>query len=212
MLFVRAETCIVRADEYNYRMYEEHRENFFVELLKFVVIAVAIVVPVRLWIAQPFIVSGASMEPTFDTGQYLIIDELSYHLRAPERGDVVIFRYPRDPSEFFIKRIIGLPGETVHVDVDSVSVTKTDGSTEVLSEPYLVNIGNGITENTALGPNQYFVMGDNRPDSSDSRFWGPVSKDELVGRALVRLLPVSAIDMLPGRHSFTQLPTSSTDQ
>ena len=94
---------------------QEKRDNFFTELLKFALIALIIVVPVRLFVAQPFIVSGASMEPTFETGQYLIVDELTYHFEAPQRGDVIIFRYPKDPSQFFIKRIIGLPGETVTI-------------------------------------------------------------------------------------------------
>ncbi|MDZ4226125.1 MAG: signal peptidase I, partial [Patescibacteria group bacterium] len=100
-------------------MPEEQRENIFTELLKFALVAVIIVVPVRLFIAQPFIVSGASMEPTFDNGEYLIVDELTYRFDEPKRGDVIIFIYPKDPSQYFIKRVIGLPTETVHIESGS---------------------------------------------------------------------------------------------
>ena len=179
-------------------MPQEKSENFFTELLKFAVVAVIIVVPVRLFVAQPFIVSGASMEPTFDTGQYLIVDELTYHFEAPTRGDVIIFRYPKDPSQFFIKRIIGLPGETVRIQGGEVYVVKTDGTTLHLSEPYVVNKGNGADSTTKLGPDDYFVMGDNRPESSDSRVWGVLPKENIIGRALVRLLPVPTFALLPG--------------
>jgi len=190
-------------------MHEESSENFFTELLKFIILAAVIVIPVRLWVAQPFIVSGASMEPTFDTGQYLIIDELSYHLGEPQRGDIIIFRYPRNPSEFFIKRVIGLPNETVEVTPDSVTIVEPDGSAETLSEPYLINRGNGGTLTMKLGPDEYFVMGDNRPNSSDSRSWGAVPRQNIIGHAFIRLLPFSKIDILPGAFSFPA-PTLGT--
>lgn len=184
-------------------MPEVPRENFFTELLKFAVVAIVVVIVVRLFVAQPFIVSGASMEPTFDTGQYLIVDELTYHFEAPQRGDVIIFRYPKDPSQFFIKRIIGLPGEVVRIQSGSVYVTKTDGQTIELSEPYVKNIGNGPDETTTLSDGQYFVMGDNRPESSDSRIWGTVPAQNIIGRAVLRLLPLNDIGLLPGS---TRLP------
>ncbi|KKR39113.1 MAG: Signal peptidase I [Parcubacteria group bacterium GW2011_GWC2_40_31] len=142
------------------------------EFLKFILITAIIVVPVRLWVAQPFLVSGASMEPTFQNGNYLIVDEISYHLRAPKKNEVVIFRYPKDPSKFFIKRIIGLPGESV---------------TE-----------NGKT--TFLDNDEYFVMGDNRDASSDSRIWGPVKEDLIIGRAFIRLWPLNEIEINPGKQ------------
>ncbi len=179
-------------------MPEESSENFFTELLKFVLIAAAIVFPIRLFIAQPFVVSGASMEPTFHNGQYLIVDELSYRLEAPQRGDVIIFRYPKDPKEFFIKRIIGLPGESVTIAGDKISITRTDGTTLSLSEPYIVNHGNGSDNVYKLTGDEYFVMGDNRPESSDSRVWGPLPRDNIVGRAFLRLLPVNAFGVSPG--------------
>ncbi len=178
-------------------MLEEKRENFFTELLKFALVAIVIVIPVRLFVAQPFIVSGASMEPTFDNGEYLIVDEISYRLHSPTRGDVVIFRYPRDPSQYFIKRIIGLPNETVSIADDRVSIQK-GGKTIVLDEPYVTNEGNGRTMSVTLGGSEYFVMGDNRPASSDSRLWGVLPKKNIVGRALLRLLPIQTAEIFPG--------------
>ncbi len=179
-------------------MPQEKHENFFIELLKFALIAIIIVVPLRLFVAKPFIVSGASMEPAFDTGQYLIIDELSYRFNDPKRGDVVIFRYPNDPTQYFIKRVIGLPGETVHIERGEVSVTQADGTTLKLSESYIVHHGNGADMNVKLKDGEYFVMGDNRPESSDSRIWGVLPRENIVGRAFVRLLPLQDIAILPG--------------
>ena len=176
----------------------EKRDSFFTELLKFALIAVIIVVPVRLFVAKPFIVSGASMEPTFDTGQYLIVDELTYDFSAPQRGDVIIFRYPKDPSQFYIKRIIGLPGETLHIISGQVSITTVAGKNITLPEDYIKNIGNGSDIDVPIPAGQYFVMGDNRPDSSDSRYWGLLPRGNIVGRAFLRLLPVQSISVLPG--------------
>ncbi len=179
-------------------MPEEKNENFFTELLKFVIVAALIVFPIRFFVAQPFIVSGASMDPTFANGQYLIVDELTYHFADPARGDVVIFRYPRNPSEFFIKRIIGLPGEVVSVESGLVYVTHTDGTKVQLDEPYVVNLGNGGNASYKVTQGDYFVMGDNRPESSDSRIWGLLPRSNMVGRALLRLLPLHSVSIFPG--------------
>ncbi len=185
-------------------MPQEQSDSFFTELLKFVVVAAIIVLPVRLFVAQPFIVSGESMSPTFENGEYLIVDELTYRLDAPERGDVVIFRYPRDPSEFFIKRIIGLPGETVTIADGQVMVTEASGATIVLDEPYVKNIGNGRDTTYEVDQTSYFVMGDNRPESSDSRIWGLMPRQNLIGRAIVRLLPVQHAGIFPGKTTYQQ--------
>ncbi len=179
-------------------MPQETSENFFTELLKFALIAAAIVIPIRLFVAQPFIVSGASMEPTFLNAQYLIVDELSYRFEAPARGQVIIFRYPKDPKEFFIKRIIGLPGETVKIAGGNIEVTKTGGGSVTLKEPYVINQGNGGDNTYALKSGEYFVMGDNRPESSDSRTWGVLPAGNIVGRAFLRLLPVNSLGIFPG--------------
>jgi signal peptidase I len=179
-------------------MPKERSENFFTELLKFVLVAAVIVVPLRLFVAQPFIVSGASMEPTFHNGQYLIVDELTYHFDAPQREDVIIFRYPKDPSQFFIKRIIGLPGETVMIRSGQIEVKKVDGSIATLSEPYVINQGNGPDATFEIPQGEYFVMGDNRPESSDSRTWGLLPRQDIIGRAVLRLLPPSNFAFFPG--------------
>ena len=179
-------------------MPQAERENFFTELLKFVIIAALIVLPIRFLVAQPFIVSGASMNPTFLNGQYLIVDELSYRFEAPARGDVIIFRYPKDPKQFFIKRIIGLPGETVSIRNGRLEVTEVDGKTIALDESYVINQGNGGDATYVLDQDHYFVMGDNRPESSDSRIWGPLPRENIIGRAFVRLLPIDTLGLLPG--------------
>ncbi len=182
-------------------MSDEKRGDFFTELLKFAALALVIVIPVRLFVAQPFIVSGASMYPTFQNEQYLVVDELSYRFESPQRGDVIVFRYPKDPSQFFIKRIIGLPGETVSITNEQIYITH-NGQTEKLSEPYIADsTGNGPDMSVTLGPDQYFVMGDNRPESSDSRIWGPVPRQNIVGRVIVRLLPLSQASVFPGAHT-----------
>lgn len=178
--------------------------NALRETLLFLVLAILIVVPIRLFVAQPFVVEGESMHPTFESGDYLIVDELTYHFESPKRGDVIVFRYPGNPSIFYIKRIIGLPGESVHIDHGHVTVTKTDGTTLTLPEPYVVAEDATYTQNTALGSDQYFVMGDNRPKSSDSRIWGPLPRNDIMGRAFVRLLPASKTGLLPGKVTEPQ--------
>ncbi len=185
-------------------MQEEKSENFFTELLKFGIVALVVVIPVRLFIAQPFIVSGISMVPTFEDAQYLIIDELTYHFDKPHRGDVVVFRYPKDPSQFFIKRIIGLPGETVHLSPSGVSITTTSGATEQVDESYVVNLGNGGDQTYTVPTNSYFVLGDNRPESSDSRAWGYVPRSNIVGRVFMRLLPIQTAALFPGYKTEPQ--------
>ena len=182
-------------------MPQESSENFFTELLKFILIAAAIVFPIRLFVAQPFIVSGASMAPTFPNGQYSIALDSSHPLQNPGRGDVIIFRYPKNPKEFFIKRIIGLPGETVSIDGNAITITKADGSKVSLDETYVINHGNGSAQSYPLKADEYFVMGDNRPESSDSRVWGVLPRDNIVGRAFVRLLPLNLIEIFPGSTS-----------
>jgi signal peptidase I len=106
------------------------RKSFWGELLQIVVISLIIVIPFRLYIAQPFLVSGPSMDDTFTNGQYLIVDELTYNIRDPQRGEVVIFHYPLDTKKYFIKRVIGLPGETVQIKNDVVTICKADCETD----------------------------------------------------------------------------------
>lgn len=173
------------------------------EILLLVVLAVVIVVPIRVFIAQPFVVEGLSMYPTFHNGDYLVIDELSYRLGQPTRGDVVVFRPPQDKSTFYIKRIIGLPGESVSVERGVVTIIGIDGTTTTLEEPYVVAEDATYSLTTTLGADEYFVMGDNRPKSSDSRIWGALPKDNIIGRAYVRIFPVANASFLPGAQEFS---------
>ena len=174
-------------------MPEEKKESTAWEIIKVIIISLLIVIPIRTWIAQPFIVEGASMEPNFHNGEYLIIDELSYAFGAPKRGEVIIFRYPLQPSEFFIKRIIGLPGETVEIKTGQVFVNDA-----VVPEQYLPkNLQTGPDKTVQLEDNQYFVMGDNRTASSDSRVWGPLPKKNITGRVFLRLWPIAKAGIVP---------------
>ncbi len=164
---------------------------FVLEIVQIVVIAAAIIIPIRYFLVQPFYVRGASMEPTFLDREYLLIDEITYRFREPQRGDVVVFRYPRDPSEFFIKRVIGLPGDTVDVANGKVIVTNDlHSGGVVLEEEYTSVPGTTGTEHVTLNPDEYFLMGDNRPASMDSRSFGPVKREYVVGRVWLRGLPV----------------------
>jgi signal peptidase I len=176
----------------------ESTEHPLTEIVRFAIIAILIVVPIRMFIAQPFIVSGASMETTFHGGEYLIVDQLSYH-HAPKRGEVIIFRYPRDPSKFFIKRVIGEPGDTVIIENGQVKIAN-EANLEgfVLDEPYAEAMPPAPKMTETLGAREYFVMGDNRDESSDSRTWGVLQEERIVGRAWVRLFPPSVLDYLPG--------------
>ncbi len=173
-------------------------ESSFWELIKFAILAIIIVVPIRAYVAQPFFVSGSSMVPTFENGQYLIVDEISYRFREPKRDEVIVFKYPKDTTKFFIKRIIGLPNETLTINGNKVTIKNTEfpnGFT--LDEPFVKNeSSNELT--ITLKNDEYFVMGDNRIASSDSRVWGTLPKNLIIGRTLVRLLPVSTASILPG--------------
>ncbi len=159
------------------------------EVVQTVAIAGAAVFFVRTFLFQPFLVSGASMEPNVQERNYLIIDELTYRFRDPIRGEVIVFRYPSDPSTFYIKRIIGLPNERVDVRGGTVSI---DGKV-IDEEVYLKGIDTSGEAHVTLSPTAYFVMGDNRPNSYDSRAWGALDKGLITGRALLRLYPFSQI-------------------
>lgn len=173
------------------------------DLLRFILIAVAIVLPIRILVAQPFIVSGSSMFPTFKDNQYLIVDQISYRFEDPERGDVVIFRFPLDESKFFIKRIIGLPNETIMIENGIVTITDVNGQMIKLDEPYLETDKESHDSFSAiLKDGEYFVMGDNRIASSDSRSWGLLPRKNVVGKAFLRLLPVTEATINPGAYHY----------
>lgn len=163
--------------------------NFW-EIAKVIIISLAIILPVRYFLIQPFFVIGASMEPNFSSGDYLIIDELSYQLRQPERGEVVVFKYPNNPKEYYIKRIIGLPGETVAVKNGKITIKNAEnpGGFILDESEYLNRYTSRDTERT-LNENEYFVLGDNRDASSDSRIWGSLPEDLIIGKAWIRIFP-----------------------
>jgi signal peptidase I len=193
-------------EEKTSKIFNIKRETF--ELIRFIVIAGLIIIPFRIFIAQPFIVNGASMNPTFETNQYLIVDQLTYRTHEPVRGDVIIFRFPLNPKDFYIKRVIGLPTETVTIEGSEVYVQKEGEEKIQLDEPYIeFEANNNIS--VTLGEDEYFVMGDNRPNSSDSRHWGVLPKEFIVGRAYMRLLPLSKVDFLPGEYRQTNQDTNS---
>ncbi len=161
------------------------------EIAEVFLVALIAVAAIKYFLIQPFIVNGASMEPSFFDGDYLLVDELSYHFEKPERGDVVVFKSPQDPSIYFIKRIIGLPGESVEVDNNVVRING-----QILDEKYLTNgISNEWSGHVSfkLTDSQYFTMGDNRINSFDSRYWGPLDKQAIIGLVRLRLWPPSEI-------------------
>lgn len=165
---------------------------FLFEVVKITVITLAIILPVRYYLMQPFFVKGASMEPNFDDGQYLIIDELSYNLRQPQRGEVVVFKYPLDPAQYYIKRIVGLPGETVEITDGGVKIFNSEHPLGfVLDEskylPGGVSTYGGSRQ--VLSGGEYFVLGDNRSASYDSRRWGALPGKNITGKVWLRAWP-----------------------
>jgi signal peptidase I len=168
------------------------------EVLIFGAIAFGIVLPFRIYIAEPYLVDGRSMSPTFETSDYLIVDKLSYRIGTPKRNTVVIFKYPNSPSKSFIKRIIGLPGETVVIKDNIVTIINSENPEGfVLDQNYIVHQMPSEAR-AVLAEDEYFVMGDNRAESFDSRSWGPLNKKFILGRPILRLLPISKIEVSPG--------------
>ncbi len=173
--------------------------SFVFELIKIVVISLVIIIPIRYFLIQPFYVKGASMEPNFHDHEYLIIDEISYRFKDPGRGDIIVFRYPVNPQEYFIKRIVALPGEKVQIKDGQVLIyndVSLDG--KVLDESYL---SDGIKTYSLsdkivnLGEDEYFVLGDNRNSSKDSRSFGTVNESFIIGKVLLRGWPFDRINL-----------------
>jgi len=169
---------------------------FVVEVAKIALIAAVIVIPIRYYLFQPFFVRGQSMDPNFENGDYLIIDEISYRLKEPTRGEVVVFKFPYDISQRFIKRIIGLPGETIEISNGQIKIYKESLEVEILNESEylddLMTIGNIKIE---LSENEYFVMGDNRDFSYDSRKFGAITEDNIIGRVVFRAWPFESLSI-----------------
>lgn len=198
------ETIARRHEDYAYE--DEQGEHVGVRLLREVlevaVITLLLFVVVRA-VVQNYRVDGPSMTPTLLNHEYILVDKAQYLIGSPQRGDVIVFKWPRDTSEDFVKRVIGVPGDTVRVSADG-QVT-VDGTP--INEPYVNDLTNPYQPNTwTLSANQYFVLGDNRGDSSDSRDWGPVPSSDVIGRAEVVYWPLNQVHMLSDWSSvFTQV-------
>jgi len=167
---------------------------FIWEIIKIVFIALLIVIPIRYFLFQPFVVMGASMEPNFHQGNYLIVDQLSYRLREPKRGEVVVFRSPQGTGHRYIKRIIGLPGETIQIKDGQVIIFTQQGEKLLDESSFLFNIQTPGNVKIFLASNEFFVLGDNRVASSDSRQWGPLSREDIIGRAFLRIWPFTIFE------------------
>ena len=167
------------------------------EFLKIVIIAAIIVLPIRYFLFQPFIVKGESMVPNFQSGDYLMVDEISYRIGNPKRGDVIVLKYPLDTSQRFIKRIIGLPGETVEIKNGEITIFKEGVNLTLNEKKYLSDLKDMEDDlRLALLENEYFVLGDNRKFSYDSRKWGALPRQDIVGRVIFRVLPISTISYI----------------
>jgi signal peptidase I len=186
--------------------------GFLLEIVKVFFLALVIITPIRVFLFQPFFVQGASMEPNFKNGEYLIVNELGYKstdigvgekdffsispYKELNRQDIVVFRYPKDPRQFFIKRVVGLPGEKIKVEDDKITIFNSNSPDGfVLDESVYLSpkLKNNTSQIIELKEDEYFVMGDNRSQSYDSRNFGPIKKDSVVGKVLVRAWPVKRI-------------------
>ena len=176
-------------------------------IFTYTIVALGLALFIRFFIAAPYVVSGASMEPNFDNWHYLIVDRLSYDLGGPQRGDVIVFDLPQEGGRSLIKRVIGLPGETVVLKDKTVTViNKEHPKGFTLDEPYLdlQNVTPYAPMTVTLAPNQYFVLGDNRRVSADSRLWGNLPREDIVGRVSIRLYPFNTIGVLPANATYDE--------
>lgn len=180
------------------------RSHLTRDIIETAILVIFIFVVMR-FVVQSYHVEGTSMEPGLSTSEYVAVNKIAYDFgHSPQRGDVIIFHYPKDPSVDYIKRVIGLPGDTVTLTEKTVSVNGTQ-----LKEPYISSPSNPQGEKWVVPANSYFVLGDNRPVSDDSRYWGFVPKDDIVGKAVFVFWPTSQwqiIDTHP--NVYTQIQTS----
>jgi signal peptidase I len=170
----------------------------FVEILKFTILTLIVVIPIRMFVAEPYLVRGTSMDPTFKNNDYLIVEKISKNI---ERGEVIIFKSPVD-NRNLIKRVIGLPGETVLLKSGKFQIKKTDGQLQTLSENYILYQDLDKTVDIKLNEDQYFVSGDNRAGSYDSRYWGALPKKNILGKPFLRLFHFNSIGIWPGNFSI----------
>ncbi len=164
-------------------------------------VSVIIIIPIRLFVIQSFFVVGISMQPSYESGDYILIDKISYRLSEPKRGDVIVFKSPTDVSETYIKRIIGIPYDTIILENDNVKILESGSDESILINEQYIKGKTGAyfgdsRKIVSLGENEYFVMGDNRTDSWDSRFWGKLDGGAVLGKSLLRLWPIGSIDFI----------------
>lgn len=184
------------------------------ELIETVFLALTIFLALQFSV-QNFRVEGPSMEPTLKEGQHILVNKIVYlqhdlgdllallpfvtdkrpeatfAFHPPQRGDVIVFQFPRDPSRDFVKRVIGIPGDTIEIRRGEVFVNGV-----VLNEPYVVNADQSQEQPTVVPPDSYYVLGDNRRASLDSRDWGPVPADHVIGRGWLRYWPIDGVQVL----------------
>lgn len=169
------------------------KREVLLNIIEIVLLFVFVVLPIRIFLFEPFFVKGESMEPNFHNWDYLIIDKLTYRFKNPQRGDVIVFHPPFDNRIYYIKRIIGLPGERLVIEESKITIfNKEHPNGFVLSEDYIKNHYTLGKIDVQLKEDEYFVLGDNREVSYDSRKWGPVKRDKIIGRVLIQI-PLSKI-------------------
>ncbi|GBD34834.1 Signal peptidase I T [bacterium HR35] len=169
-------------------------KKYFLEILEIILI-LSFLLPIRIFLFEPFFVKGSSMEPNYYSFDYLIVDKISYHFTDPQRGDVVVFHPPFDNKVYYIKRIIGLPGERVVIKDSKIFIYSPENPQgKELKEPYLQEHYTSGSKDIALGKDEYFVLGDNREISSDSRSWGPVKRERIIGKVIFHLSFKKIID------------------
>lgn len=175
-------------------------KDFSFDTIKIVVISLIIIIGIRSFVMQPFFVNGQSMEPNFHDGDYLIVNEIGYKFDDPKRGDVIIFHYPNDPSQFFIKRIIGLPGEKIEIKNNEIVIYNREHPDGFALDEFYIPKSAVISKNHSkeLKNDEYYVLGDNRIASSDSRVWGVLEKHYIVGKAWIRAWPFNDFSVFEG--------------
>jgi signal peptidase I len=171
--------------------------EYLLSLIEIVLLLVIVVLPIRFFLFEPFLVKGESMEPNFHNLDYLIVDKLTYSLRQPKRGEVIVFRPPVEDRVYYIKRIVGLPLEKLVIEESKITIfNKEHPQGFVLNEPYLQNHYTAGKIEVNLGPDEYFVLGDNREVSYDSRKWGPVKRERIVGRVVFQFSLIKLVQAL----------------
>lgn len=182
------------------RRYKSGFLSLTIDLIKITIGALVIVFLVRHFLVQPFFVKGRSMEPNFYDGDYLITNEFDYrfNVNPPKRGDVIVFKYPKDETKYFIKRIVGLPGETININDGNIIIYNAESPNGFkLQEDYIAkSVFTSGSISVTLGDEEYYVLGDRRFESSDSRQWGPLDEKYIIGKVWTRIWPWDAVEVI----------------